>query len=450
MALEGSSQELQEVTIVGLLNDPYMLARCTTEITEDYFSTKEYKLIYKGLKYYYNKYMKIPTDNELLLIMKDNYKEDQYGSFEVARDMLSKLYKSEVPDEDFVYERVISFIKRVRVEKTLGKTVDAINNNAVNLDEIAAELKDSLSLSLTKSDLYRLSDIDKIEEVKEEAIGSSDNPVMIKFFLDPVNWCMQYKAIIPGTVNMVVAPPGRGKTTLAINQGVCAAKQGYNSLHVFLGDMKRYDGLLRYLSCYSGIETSKLVDLSEENLTKVVKKYNMTGVFGNIYVLSYAADEISPSQLTEEIKSLQRDNKVHFHQIIIDYDENFATDIDSMYEKGGAVYNRLALFAVLNKSVLFVLCQPKPQYWNNEIIPLEGAAESSKKQKIIDLMLTIGSKDKSSSVGTLNIAKNRRGSDGKYVRIRKNGSNAQITAISEAEYIELLNKEKYENKSSDD
>lgn len=449
MALEGSSQELQEITLIGLLNDPYMLARCSSEITESYFSTKEYKLIYKSLIFYYNKYLKIPTENELVLVMQDFYREE-YGSLDSAKEILNKLNQSEVPDEDFVYERVISFIRRVRVEKTLGKTVDAINSNSVNLDEIATELKDSLSISLNKSSLYRLSDIEKIDEVKEEAIGSSDNPVMIKFFLDPVNWCMQYKAMIPGTVNMVVAPPGRGKTTLAINQGISAAKQGYNSLHVFLGDMKRYDGLLRYLSCYSGIDTSKLVDLSNENLTKLVKKYNMSGVFGNIYILSYGADEISPSQLTEEIKSLQRDNKVHFHQIIIDYDENFATDIDSMYEKGGAVYNRLALFSVLNKSVLFVLCQPKPQYWNNEIIPLEGAAESSKKQKIIDLMLTIGSKDKSSSVGTLNIAKNRRGSDGKYVRIRKYGSNAQIVAISEAEYIEILNKEKYENKSSDE
>ena len=35
-----------------------------------------------------------------------------------------------------------------------------------------------------------------------------------------------------------------GKTMYLINEGVNAAKQGFDVLHVFIGDMKEYDGFL--------------------------------------------------------------------------------------------------------------------------------------------------------------------------------------------------------------
>ena len=433
MGIKGTSKELQEIALIGLLNDPYLLSKCIPQISEKYFDNKSYKIIYKSLKSYYNKYMKVPSNKELMVVIEENYK-DIYGSIDDIKKDLNDLYESKVPDEDFAYEQIAEFIRRNNIEQSLARVVDAMKGGEVNLESIANDLKGSLSLNLSKSQLYNLSDLTKISEVREESLGSVDSPLLIKFFIDPVNWLMQYKAIPPGTINMIVAPPGRGKTTVAINQGLCAAQQGFNTLHIFLGDMKRFDGLLRYLSCLSGVPTSKLVELDDNKLSALVKKYNMSGILGNIFILSHAADEVNPSQLIEEVIQLQRDNKVHFHQIIIDYDENFATDSDSMYESGGNVYNKIALFAVLNKSVIFVLCQPKPAYWNHEIIPLEASAESSKKQKIVDLMLTIGRPSKDSNIGTLNIAKNRRGSDSKYVRLKFSGDNARVEAITEEQY----------------
>ena len=118
-----------------------------------------------------------------------------------------------------------------------------------------------------------------------------------------------------------------------------------------------------------------------------------------------------------------------------------------MYEAGGQLYNKMALFAVLNKSAIFILSQPKTEFWKQEVIPLESASESSKKQKIIDLMLTMGKPSKSSSIGTLFIAKNRRGEDSKVIRLKIDGSNARMSHISEDEYIAIKNKER--NSDSD-
>lgn len=445
MAMKGASSELQEISLIGLMNDPYLLAKCIPEITEKFFSNTIYKLIYKSLKKYYNKYLTVPTEKELSVMISDLHKED-YGKLDDILSSLNKLYSTKISSEDYVYDQITEFIKRNKIETSLNKVVDYINGGSIDLDTVATEFRDSLSVTFNRAPLLNLSDISKVSEVREEALGPSENPVMIKFFLDPVNWCMQYKALPPGTLNMIVAPPGRGKTTTMINQGVFTAEQGFNVLHVFLGDMSRYDGLLRYLSCYTGVQTSKLVDLSDNDLKKFIQKYNMSGILSHIYIASYAADELTPNQLVEEITSMQKDNKVHFHVIIVDYDENFANSSTSMYESQGSNYNRLALFAVINKSVLFIASQPKPEYWSKEVLPLECAAESSKKQKIIDLMLTIGKPKKDSKVGTLNIAKNRRGDDCKYVRVKFNGANARVKAITEEEYAEGKKEDNYSSK----
>ena len=106
------------------------------------------------------------------------------------------------------------------------------------------------------------------------------------------------------------------------------------------------------------------------------------------------------------------------------------------------------MFAVANKSVVFIVAQPKTTYWSNEIIPLEAAAESSKKQKIIDLMITMGKPSRSSSVGSIFIAKNRRGEVGNTFRVKIDGSTTKIEHISQEEY-NFIKAEEEKNKKGD-
>lgn len=790
--VKGGSEELQKVSLIALTHDPYLLAKCMNEITEDFFPHPPYKLIYRSLKTYYDKYMSLPSKDELRLILQDLH-STEYGKLDVCLEEATEVFDAKISSEDFVYSAITDFIRRYKVENAMREIADSINGGEVDLDKTAVSLRDSLMINFSKAPVFQLSNVSGIKEIREEVLGSTDSSLIIKSFVEPINWCMQYKGLIPGTVNMVVAPPGRGKalpiftnivtpsgytkignarvgdlvagtdgkfhtvlgvfpqgkkkvyevhfsdgsvveccnehlwtyqtndqrkrshrwntktlqeiidtvpmyyenkgfkqwniyvpntdpveflgssthklepyalgvfigdgcscnnmrisnseddvlakfessltklgdsmsyvrgvdyrivggnlksilidmglygkksyekfipkeylfssienrfnllmglidsdgyckgssyefsttskhlcedmkfliqslgmtatcsinpthylkngervdcrdsyrlsikpskefpklhsskkhdnrwtkgqsvarrtirkivetsreeemvciqvdskdhlflvenfipthnTTFLINQGVSCAQQGFNILHVFLGDMSKFDGLIRYLSCYTGKNTSDLVNLSPEELEMFVKKWNMTGILGNIFIASYAADELSASQLVEEIVAIQKDNRVHFHAIIIDYDENLSKDVDSIYESGGNVYNKIALFAVTNRSVVFIAAQPKPEFWGKEIIPLEAAAESSKKQKIIDLMLTIGKPTKDSSIGTLNIAKNRRGEDGKLVRLKFNGAAAKVECITEEKYSEIKSKERFQDRKA--
>jgi hypothetical protein len=151
----------------------------------------------------------------------------------------------------------------------------------------------------------------------------------------------------------------------------------------------------------------------------------------------------------EEITTIQRINKVHYNAITVDYDENLREEGDSMYKSGGTIYNKVALFAVLNRSAILIASQPKPEFWSKEILTLESAAESSKKQKIIDMNITMGSASRGSTVGSLFIAKNRRGEEGKIFRIMKDGKCARIKHITEDEYNRIKQTERAERRGDD-
>lgn len=443
--MKGSSKELQEVSIVALINDPYLLSKCITEIKESYFIDNSFKLIYRCLKNYYEKYMVLPTQNEMQMLIRDSFSEE-FGSIDDVISTSDRIYQQGISSEDFSYEKVTDFIRRNKIEASLNKVVKYMEDDNIDLDQVATDLRDSIYLNFTRTPIMNLADVSSIREVREDALGSDSNPVIVKFFIDAVNSAMQYGGLIPGTLNMVTAPPGRGKTTLLINQGVSTSVQGYKILHIFLGDMSRYDGLIRYLSCFTKVDSKRLIGLSDEDLAKFIRKHNMAGYLSNIDIAAYAADQLTANQLVEEITNIQKDRKTHYNVIIIDYDENIAEEADNMYKSGGQIYNKMALFAVMNKSVVFIASQPKTEYWKQEIIPLEAASESSKKQKIIDLMITLGKPFKNSECGTLYIAKNRRGEDSKVIRLRIEGNNAVMTHIDEAEYGRM--KQEYRENNS--
>ena len=441
MAIRGVSEELETIVMSTLIKNPYVLSKCADEIKTSYFTSEAYKKIFKILRNFYSEHLCCPS--RLVLKKEIRNIESEYEEICKTVDMLFEESK-ELPDEDYCTEQVFNFVTRARSEGVLSSVVDSIRSSGeIDSDKIMTQLQDVYNFSMNNLSVLNLSDIDKFETIKKEAVGDELYPKVIKFFIASVNDTFQYGGLIPGTLNAVAAPPGRGKTSLLINQGASAAKQGYNTLHIFLGDMSRYDGLLRYLSTLTGKETADFVKMSIDELKEYVKRINQTGILDKITVLSYPADTISANGLMEDIRNLQRENNIHYDQIIVDYDENLKVEnADSMYQNSGILYNKLAAFAVTNKTVVWIASQPKVDAWkNSEILPLESLSESSKKQKIIDFLITLGKDNKVSEAGTLFIAKNRRGTDGKIYRLQINGNNCQMIHISEDDYTNIKKRE---------
>lgn len=441
--MQGTSRELQDVAMASIIKYPDILSKCLTEVDEGFFDNLSYKLIYKCVTQYYSKYLVMPSKTELALMLKENC-TSEYGDLREIARTLDTILRSDLASEDYAFDKVTEFVKRVKSERAINEVLKVFDGSQVNLDQVTNTLSEAMTVNFTKTDVLNLSDITKLAEVKKEALGDVENPTIIKLFISDLNYIFTYKGIIPGTLNCICSKPGCGKTVFLINQGISTAQQGYKCLHIFLGDMTRWDGWIRYLSCMTGVIQDKLASMSLDKLAKFIQNANITGFLNNIHILSYATGALTSNQLIEEIMKMQKKHRVHYDMVIIDYDENIAYEDVDIYKAGGQLYNKMALFARMNTSAVFIASQPKTEYYSYEVLPLESLSESSKKQKILDLILTMGASAKDTSVATLYVPKNRRGVAGKIYRLQKLGATAQMKHISENEFLRIKQEEKME------
>ncbi|AMM44888.1 replicative helicase [Bacillus phage SP-15] len=436
MALQ-TSAELQEVVLASLIKDSYLLSSVKSQITEQYFTGANFRLIYKALKIYHDRYSSLPDLRSLIVTIQELYNET-FGTLNEIQEKAVSLFNAQQMDDNFVMDRLTTFVKRNKVENALKNIMPLLKDGKdFGIEKAADALLESLTVNFTKSTVFTLGNLDQLSEIRASAIGDEDKPMIIRSCLEPVNQALQFKGFKPGDLVMVVAAPGVGKTSYLTNEGANAARQGYNVLNIYLGDMTEYDGFVRYTSCLSGIPQDEIALMSVEDQKQVVMQANMAsnGAFGRISLLSYAAHELTIDQMIENVYKAQDRFNTHFDMIIVDYADNLIRESSMMYESGGIMYNKLSLLMRTNRSVGLVASQPKVSYWNKEIIPKEGAAESSQKQHVIDLMLTFGKPSADANIGTIFMPKVRRGQAGKLVRVETQWERCYLRSISEPDYI---------------
>lgn len=148
-------------------------------------------------------------------------------------------------------------------------------------------------------------------------------------------------------------------------------------------------------------------------------------------MLSYPSLSATVDSLVEDINRFEKQLDKDFGVIIIDYPDNLILEGRSLYEDGGTLYSSLEKLARLSQSVLLVASQPQKSYWNHQIIPLEAAAESSKKQQAVDIMMTLNTESRGANFGSILLAKARKGEVGKIFRFKTDYARCLIEEIDE-------------------
>ena len=118
MANIESSSEFQRIVLSTIIKDTYMFTRTSRYITEEFYDKYQYKLIYKSLKYYYDKYSKLPSLDELLVVITELI-NPQICDITTVKQECIELYDTPRYEENFVMDKITTFIRRNNVEKTL-------------------------------------------------------------------------------------------------------------------------------------------------------------------------------------------------------------------------------------------------------------------------------------------------------------------------------------------
>jgi hypothetical protein len=353
---------------------------------------------------------------------------------EILRDVMRAFSSVKVPlaEHDCAYtQRLINNYVRLRkVASPLSYLQELDLGQMLSLDqEFYNRVQSACAFDVaagTNGDqsLYRFSTTEDVLRAKEK---SNPTGTSIPSSFGLVNECLP-GGFAAGTVTMVVAPPGVGKSTFLAGEAVAAAKNGYNVYLVVLGDLRPFDVWVRCASIYSRLPMNRIVrdwealhgdaglrDLFEKIQLKCVGAYELTA--GDIYT-----------------DALARKNKFDFDLILVDYDGNIKSKEGTLYQEGGHVYGKFDQIAKHTNTALITACQPKQEWWDKEVLTLKSAGESSKKQHVADLIVTL-SRPSAVPVGTLHIAKARRGRSGHSRYVAYAGRYARILEISSQEQL---------------
>lgn len=432
-----TSSELQKLVLSSIINDNNLFGNIIDDLSVNFFSDTNFQFLYKILYKYFKQYGKVPSETELNFLINQNHSPAIGPLIDVVNESQA-VYHSKIQNPSFVITAIETFIKRAQFENLLSEAAQkSQSDKSYTIDSLMEEFLKTYNYQVTDVDCMRLDDFEKYKKIRDDIFGSIDASRIVKSFVHTLNQKLTYKGYKPTDLITVVAAPGIGKTTFLINEGLAASIQGFNVLHVYLGDMNEITAANRYMACLTGLPINTF-SLDPENYLNMVKnnpQITQLGVFHRLYNVSYAPNEISADKLRAIIIKLQAKYEVHFDLIIVDYADNLEQENEQMYQNGGEIYNKLKAIAVTNRSVVMTASQPQRTYYSSEIIPFEGIAESAKKLHVVDIALTIGKPGRSSDIASLYIAKVREGDTGDTVRLKLDLATSKIKEISESEYM---------------
>lgn len=319
---------------------------------------------------------------------------------------------------DTILQKMERMIKDKRFESRISKII----NSGKREDEDLTSMAEIAEFSLADD---KILDFSKKKLVRNLIKGHLEHDLIPSSF-SCINNTLQENAYAVGQIVMVVAAPSAGKSIFMITEGCNILKRGLKVLSIYLGDLNEYDVLCRWTSCLTQTELIKVA------VNPMKYRTIARGYFKNHRALCYPSYELNALDLYHLCKRVKQ--KFNFDAVIIDYDSNIRPTIESMYQEGGATYALLDKIAKGLKCLVLVGSQSKNPYWQHEIIPIEAAAESSRKQHTVDVMIGLGRNQDAVKIGTVNLAKIRRGESGIKFRVEFSMKKSTINEISSEEY----------------
>lgn len=325
--------------------------------------------------------------------------------------LFKKYMELEKDDYKALERRAIRFIGHF----ALQNAVSTYNNNG-ELEDVIKKVKeleaDSLSSDFEDTTLFT----DKLfGEINVEEALNTYLAGVIKSSLNIINTSSGVGGYIKGQMVVFSAPAKCGKSMVTMQETVHFLKQNLHVLYAAFGDLKDVDFLYRMASQVNHHPMPYVFSAQflADEVNLAVQKVPQIATHLRLHQL--APEKFSAEQYVQMIKTKTTAEGQTYYDwadvIIVDYDSNIRSEADSMYAKGENIYQTLYQLVGRDKLVI-VLAQTTKISWGAEIIDMSELAESSRKQQIIDVLLTISHPDsfnKQNHVGKINLCATRRG-----------------------------------------
>ena len=209
--------EFQTDLLKVILQDHSFLINHRNLIDSNLFKDDIEKVIVDHVLRFFDKFNFTPSENSLLNYILDNgYESDS------VKKALDKYYYETVKDIDYIIDSVYDFVKRNKLSSVILNCGRLLNDG--KYDEIYNNIKEVVFNYNSDNDIGSLF----WDEVKDVLDRIDIKESFIPTGLNELDEILEGGAA-RGTLNVIITPPNKGKSTLLVNLGKNAVLNGFNT-----------------------------------------------------------------------------------------------------------------------------------------------------------------------------------------------------------------------------
>ena len=353
----------------------------------DYFDFPAYKNVFLGVRNYYDKYRKLPSDS----ILPDFINASVSGATDSGIDYentlaeINTIDKSCLGDREFLLDTVEEFARQKAMDGAVRKAMVILNEEG-DIAEVEELVKNALLVN-------RNVDVgqDYFEEVQARLLRSyqENNERKISTVFTTHDRHLE-GGLASKELAIVVAPPGVGKSLYLVNQGANAIYDGKNVLYVSL-EMSQDKIAGRFDSVLTEIRNTDLkkphAQLKlKDRLNEVKTKTN-----GRLIIKEFPTGASNVNQLRALLVQLRLHKDFVPDLIIVDYLELLRPNrmIESEYQAQQRIAEELRGLAVEHKCLVWTASQTNRQARRVNIITDAELGDSYGKIRPADWVISL-------------------------------------------------------------
>lgn len=464
-----TAEVLQQQLLIRAYNSPYVSTEIVAKGVNSLFTEAMYQTIALQLVKYYEVNTEPITKNTLKVKLEEQFNIQRKTTGGLSPEEEVRYYNAVNDIDTAEIDDSVTFVQELNgyVRDALSKTAiieevgkgehqkeyDINTNLRERLDDI-----DSLSIEGQAGDSFSAyRDLDYKAQLYEK-FDKDKLPCGLKGLDDATEG-----GLAKGELAMIGASTGDGKTTTLSNLAVSYTRQGYNVLYVLLEELANVSNfridriLMEKPSDYFLLNGTRLVADYKQKMKVFLDTYRQNGKLGELEMVTRSPHTMTIAQLQQVLLSKQRQLKLKFDVVIVDYPDIMANPLETGNESkdGGRLYEDLRKLAQDNDVLMWTATQLNRTAKGEDIKSLYSVEGSFRKANTCEFVciLNITQAERDKGFMRLHIDKNRNAHQfrGDNIYFKYNYSTLVLrdeTELEHAEHLSLIDEGRAEDKEA--
>ena len=395
------SDNIKKGSLYLLKHNVEFFSQIVPILKPNYFDFPAYKNIFIGVRDYYDKYRKLPSDSILPDYIATNVSGslDEGIDYESAIMDINQMDKTIMEDREFILDAVEKFARNRAMDLAVRKSV-AILNEEGDIAQVEELVKEALLIN-------RNVDVgqDYFDDVTSRLLRSYESSGEIKF---PTVFPQHNRNLEGGLsrkeLAIVAAPPGVGKSLYLVNQGATAIFDGRSVLYISC-EMSQDKIAGRFDSVLTEIKNSTLKQPKAQLKLKSRLNEVHTKTNGRLIIKEFPTGMSNTNQLRALLVQLRLHKDFVPDVIIVDYLELLRPNriIDSEYLAQQRIAEELRGLAVEHNALLWTATQTNRQARRVSIITDAELGDSYGKVRPADWVISLNQNQEEYDEGVMRV-----------------------------------------------